>query len=238
MPFVEKELNELKQCLNLFSEIKWSHVSEQYLEKYIQVIRAFFQYVRNGVLKVRIMFRKREEKEIQSIASTKEVRYFKLYYQFIKHGFGFSTSRVITGNYSAAFLLDELPDHSELASRFKDYLQALPNTKDFADSGLRVSKEDISEVDSRKHVILQCVDIILGAMFFRLNRLNEVKDPVTRRRGKRTIAKEKLYQVIRAEICAIHPGFNIGISTGSRGFLYPHWESPYEHWLFEAKEMV
>lgn len=38
------------------------------------------------------------------------------------------------------------------------------------------------------------------------------------------------------EIATIHPNFNIGVSTGAHGRCYPHWDSPYEHWVFEAQE--
>jgi hypothetical protein len=30
--------------------------------------------------------------------------------------------------------------------------------------------------------------------------------------------------------------FNVGVSTGDRGYSNPHWESPYEHWLFRANK--
>ena len=109
---IEDALNSLKKSLNLKSEIKWTYVSEPYLEKYKQVIHAFFDHVRAGEIKIRIMFRKRDSLYPQGTIPTKEERYFKLYYQFIKHSFGFKTPSSITGDYHVAFLLDELPDHS------------------------------------------------------------------------------------------------------------------------------
>ena len=96
---------------------------------------------------------------------------------------------------------------------------------------------DIGEVHSHDHVILQCIDVVLGAMYFRLNQLHKEKVEGTHRRGKRTIAKEKLYKAIHAEIETIHPYFNIGVSTGFRGCSHPHWESVYEHWRFVPKEL-
>ena len=71
----------------------------------------------------------------------------------------------------------------------------------------------IGEVRSHDHVLLQCVDVILGAMFFRLNRLHLQIPAGASRRGKRTIAKEKLYKYILSEIRTIHPGFNIGVKS-------------------------
>ncbi len=80
------------------------------------------------------------------------------------------------------------------------------------------------------------LSVVLGAMNFKLNGFNKIKPEGSRTRGKRTIAKEKLYKHIHGKICEIHPTFNIGVSTGSRGYENPHWNSPYEHWLFVPSE--
>lgn len=55
----------------------------------------------------------------------------------------------------------------------------------------------IAEVDSKNHVILQCIDIALGSMNFKLNNMDKEKMPNSNRCGKRTIAKEKLYKKIK-----------------------------------------
>ena len=113
----------------------------------------------------------------------------------------------------------------------------MPNAPGMEKSGLRIRMNDIGEVRSHDHVLLQCTDVILGAMYFRLNRLHLEIPEGKNRRGKRTIAKDKLYQFIQKEIRTIHPSFNIGISTGNRGYEYPHWNSPYEHWVFVPKDL-
>ena len=97
---------------------------------------------------------------------------------------------------------------------------------------LHIREGDVAEVCSHDHVILQCTDIVLGAMYFRLNNLHKEKPVGSRTRGKRTIAKEKLYKHINAQISNILPNFNIGMSTGSRGYQNPSWELPYSHWKF------
>lgn len=233
---IEAALNTKKEELNLHGEIKWQKVTAQYLDRYQEMIRLFFTYVRAGDIHVRIMFRKKINQRTAGDGTSKDDRYFKLYYQFLKHAFGFRSPSSYTGEYYVHFLLDELPDHSAEADRFKNYLCDLPQTKDMQGTGMQIRKRDIGEVKSHDHVVLQCTDIVLGAMFFRLNKLHEVKPEGARTRGKRTIAKEKLYKVIQQEIATIHPNFNIGVSTGDRGQEYPHWNSPYEHWMFESKE--
>ena len=79
------------------------------------------------------------------------------------------------------------------------------------------------------------MDIILGSINFRLNNLNKIKLNGTKRRGKTTIAKEKLYKVILKNIREIYPNFNIGISTSTRGNVNNRWLDPYRHWLFKTK---
>ena len=43
---LNKILNSEKQELNLFAEIKWSKVTESYLDKYIDIIDLFFDYIK------------------------------------------------------------------------------------------------------------------------------------------------------------------------------------------------
>ncbi len=82
------------------------------------------------------------------------------------------------------------------------------------------------------------MDIVLGAMAFRLNNLNKQKLPGTNKRGKRTIAKEKLYKHILSHIRQLgYPHFNIGISTGSPN-QESRWTDPYRHWSFTPHEFT
>lgn len=236
LPEIEAALNAKKYELHLRGEIKWTKVTEPYLAKYQEMMHLFFDYVRSGDIHVRIMFRRKTNQRTIGDGISKDDRYFKLYYQFLKHSFGFRVPASYTGEYYVHFLLDELPDQSADADRFKDFLCGLPQTADMKETGLRIRKRDIGEVKSHDHVVLQCTDIVLGAMFFRLNRLHKEKPEGQRTRGKRTIAKENLYKTIQQEIATIHTNFNIGVSTGAHGLNYPHWDSPYEHWLFESQE--
>ena len=236
-----KDLETVTQALeackvenNLLKEMKWTKVTTNYLVKYQNVIRLFFSFVKSGKIKVRIMFRKMEN---QYITDSKEDKYFKLYYQFLKHGFGFTHTQELPP-FTVRIYLDQMPATSERSNRFKSYLSNMPNTADLKDCAVIIPRDQIAEVRSHDHVLLQCVDIVMGAMQFRLNNHHLEKPANSRTRGKRTIAKHKLYKTILTEICSIHHAFNIGISTGSRGYQNPHWESPYEHWLFEPSTLL
>src|SRR5690606_12399005 len=124
-----------------------------------------------------------------------------------------------------------LPDTLAKRQQFKEYIKGLENVRKFQLARIKIRKEDITEVDSRDHILLQCLDIVLGCMAFRLNNMHTVKPEGSRRRGKRTIAKEKLYKHISKHIREIYPGFNIGISTGT-GELADRWNHSYRHWRF------
>ena len=76
------------------------------------------------------------------------------------------------------------------------------------------------------------MDIVLGAMNFRLNDFHKIKDIDTGKRSKRTIAKDKLYKVIYSNITEIRPRFNVGISTGIDGDSSNFWKHLYRHWNF------
>ena len=232
---IVRELNSKKQDLNLKNEIKWVRVTENYLEKYIGMMELFFSYVKDGKIKVRIMFRKKED--TNNSVNRSEDKYFLLYYQFLKHAFGLKYIPV-TDEANIRIYLDKLPDKMEKCEVFKKYVFDMQKTKFFANSGIIIKRENIVEINSAEHVIQQCVDIILGAMYFRLNKLNEIVPKGERFRGKRTKAKERLYNIIRKHIDEMLPNFNIGVSTGARSIKDPHWNSPYEHWLFTSSDIA
>lgn len=234
---VISKLEQKKAELNLNAEIKWTKVTENYLQKYIEIIDLFFDLIEEGKIKVRIMFRQKEDRLPKSEESNYlDAKYFKLYYQFLKHSFGLKTIPTKLTPARVIINLDVLPDKHGQREAFRSFLRDMPNTEDFAGVDLEIRDRDIIEVESHQHILLQCTDIVLGAMNFKLNGFDKKKPEGATRRGKRTIAKAKLYDHIRKRICEIHPNFNAGVSTGDRGLDNPHWDSPYEHWLFRSRK--
>lgn len=232
---VEDALNAKKEELDLHGEIKWTKVTGQYLEKYIAVIDMFFDFIKSGKIKVRIMFRDNEDKPSNyHDRHSNDDKYFKLYYQFLKNAFGLKYIPEEAGDVYLRIYLDQLPDTKEKCQKFKMYVRNIPNIRDFEaiHDRLHIREGDVADVCSHNHILLQCTDIVLGAMYFRLNGLHLEKPEGARVRGKRTIAKEKLYKHINSRICEILPNFNIGISTGARGYDDPVWNLPYSHWRF------
>lgn len=231
---INEALNLKKSELHFFGELKWTKVTMPYLEKYKAIMDLFFSFVREGKIKVRIMFRSMKDEPARH--SSQDEKYFKLYYQFIKHAFGFRTIPQALAPVYVRIYLDQLPDTKEKCAAFKDFLLDMPNTADFQNSPLRIREGDIAEICSHNHVLLQCVDVVLGAMNFRLNELHRAIPEGQTHRGQRTIAKEQLYKHIYQQICQMKPRFNIGVSTGDCGYQNPHWECPYQHWDFKSKK--
>jgi hypothetical protein len=230
--YIITTLTQAKTAQNMFKELKWARVSENYLDKYIAIMDTFFDLVRDRHIKTRIMFTKNSNVAQHLGAYHHENRYYLLYHEFIKHAFGLrycNPDGVLP--IQLKILFDEIPDaHGKFA--FKQRVLALNNEPKFRENRIQIKFDAVGDVNSKDHVVLQCLDVILGAIQFRLNDKHKEKLPGSRWRGKRTIAKEKLYKHIRARICEIYPRFNVGVSTSDRGNLYNRWLHPYSHWCF------
>jgi len=214
--------------------VKWGKITAPYKDKYVELMDAFFECVADDLLKVRVMFT--QNRYIPTSLSKEQVEnsYFLLYYQFIKHAFG-----LIYLDHEPKWLrlyFDRLPDTVEKVELFKSYILRLRKNQQFIAAGIRIRPEDIAEVVSHAHDVMQCVDVVLGAMQFRLNDLHKVKESGARVRGKRTRAKEYVYKAINERIRSIYPNFNIGMSTGVAGDRANRWHHPYRHWLFVPDE--
>lgn len=234
----EKVNNILKSKIQDLSientELKWSIVNTFGLENYIQIMDVFFELIKQNDIKVRIMFTDNRFLAHNLSNAHYKKEYHLLYYQFIKHAFGFSHLQSDIP-IDVEFFFDELPDNKEKNNEFKRYIYGLQYLPKFYESKISIKKESIYEVDSKKHILMQCLDIVLGAMAFRLNDMHKEKNVETNRRGKRTIAKEKLYKHINRKIREMRPNFNIGITTGVDGDYLNRFLHPYRHWLFIPK---
>ena len=234
--FVIDSLDRKKAALHLNNEVKWSRVTENYLTKYIDLMDHFFDLVEEGVVKVRIVFR--QNAIIPQNLTTYNIQhaYFLLYYQFIKHAFGLRYANTTSAPLYLRIFFDEFPDSKIKANLFRTHIYGLQTLKHLSRAGIKIRRRDIVEVDSKQHVLLQCLDVVLGSMAFRLNDMHKRKPEGSRTRGKRTIAKEKLYKHILRRIRALYPGFNIGNTTGRRGNPENQWHDPYRHWNFKPKD--
>jgi hypothetical protein len=216
--------------------VKWNKITSNYQDKYISLIDTFFDLIAADRIKVRIMFTQNTVVPKNLSKRHIEEKYFILYYHFLKLAFGLQYSPPISGGVRLRIYPDKLPDTAERVAQFKSYLVGLGQSVDFRRLKISISPEDVTEVVSHDHDVLQCLDIVLGAIHFRLNDKHREIPQGQRRRGKRTVAKENVYKHINSRIQAIYPRFNIGISTGHKGDENNRWNHPYRHWLFMPTE--
>jgi hypothetical protein len=221
-----------KEELRLGGKAKWQKVTPQYLEKYKALMEAFFDLVEADQVKVRIMFLQRINVAVGLSHDQKKSSYFRLYYQFLKHAFGLQYSNDGQTPISMRLYLDRRSATKEQKEQFKAYIAALERQPQFRRAKILFPHDQIAEVDIRDHVLLQCLDIVLGAMQFRLNDFHQKKPEGQVKRAPRTIAKEKLYKSKLERVRKLHKGFNIGISTGTHGDPANRWRHRYSHWNF------
>lgn len=236
LDYVKAIIDNKKQELNLLNEIKWTKVTGQYLEKYKAMMDVFFDLIRQDKIKIRIMFRQNAQEPINLSKNQIDNGFHLLYYQFVKHAFGLTfRNENLNQDVFLRLYFDRLPATKFQNETFKAYIYGLQGTNKFQNSRIKIKSEDIVEIDSRNHSIQQCMDIILGSMAFRLNNMHRIKPDSARCRGKKTIAKEKLYKHILNLIKSLEePNFNIGVSTG--GNTSRRWTDRYRHWVFKPRE--
>lgn len=236
--YVREVIAKAKSDQNLYGELKWTKITENYEQKYKNIIDVFFDLIEEGYIKVRVMFTQNMFAATGIKSGDTDNKYFMLYYQFIKHAFGLVYATDTDNPISVRIYLDKLPDRNEKVEEFRNYLILMTRTAEYRSSGITIKRENIAEVRSHEHDILQCLDIVLGSINFRLNDKHLEIPEGKRRRGKRTVAKEKVYKHINARIRRLYPNFNIGISTGAGGDVSNRWNHPYRHWLFLPKDHV
>jgi hypothetical protein len=236
LEYVRMRLQAKKAALNLKDEVKWQKVSHAYQKKYVALVDEVFDLLAADRIKIRVMFTQNMHVPTGLSQTHIEDQYFILYYQFLKHAFGLPHSNADGNPIRVRLNLDQLPENRERANRFKSYLCGLSTNRDFERARIEFDRDNIADVVSHDHDILQVLDVILGAIQFRLNDKHLEKPEGKKRRGKRTLAKQKLYKHINRRIQGIHHRqFNVGTSTSDDGDPSNRWKHPYRHWLFRPK---
>jgi hypothetical protein len=226
---VQVYLQQVCRKLHFFDEIKWHKVSRHYIEKYKSVMDAFFRLIAEGKVKVRIMFTQNDHVSTHLNGRHKSEVFFILYHYFIIHAFGLPYSNNSDNDIYLRLYFDNLPNNLERRQVFKEYIIDLQTTKPFRLAHLKIRKQDIAEVDSKKHLLIQMLDVVLGAISFRLNNKHKEVPPGKKHRGKRTVAKEKLCKYLSTKLKEIRSGFHIGGNTRIQS-KEDYWRHSYLHW--------
>lgn len=234
--FVNDALEKHKSLLGINEEIKWTKTNDFTYGNYLSMMDLFFQLIDEGKVKVRIMFRQSAIQAINLTYNQVKSAYFLLYYQFIKHAFGLQFCNQKDEDIYIRLYYDELPDSKEKSELFKNHIYAIQSLKMFENAKIKIRRNDIQDVNSKNHIILQCLDVVLGSMAFRLNDQHKEIPEGKRLRGKRTVLKGKLYKHINFKIRGLYPNFNIGNSTSVKENMENKGRHPYRHWCFIPKE--
>lgn len=214
-------------------EIKWQKVNEYHYEKYIRLVDLLFDLAKEGKLKIRIFFRHNQYCPTRLTSEERKSDYSMLYYQFIKYAFGLPYAGI--GELDALTLyLDEIPLRQAERDDFISHIRGLAKDHILKKMGLKIAVDGIIEVNSKQHLPLQFMDVILGAICFKLNEKDKLKAEGENKVGKRTIMKLKLYKHINMRIRDIYPNFNIGVTTPIR-VNSDSWTQVYRHWSFIPK---
>lgn len=225
-------LNSKKQYLGMEdSELKWTNINTFRINAYCEMMDVFFELIKQDVLKVRIMFTDNRFSPSNLSTEQKHNEYHLLYYQFIKHAFGLK-HLISDVPLSLELFFDWIPEKKEKNTKFKNFIHAIQHLPEFIDTNIEIRKDAIAEVDSKNFIVMQCVDVVLGAMAFRLNKHHKDIPEGKKRRGKRTVAKEMVYKHIYKHLNEIRPNFNVGMSTGLNGNAQNYFFHLYRHWLF------
>ncbi|WP_335622023.1 DUF3800 domain-containing protein [Legionella israelensis] len=215
--------------------MKWDKVSGKTFLQYSKFIEYFFGLINDDIVKIRIMFSQNNKVACNLTKEHKEKGYLFLYYQFLKHAFGLQYL-ASENKYSMHYYLDLLPQKEDDCNKFKYFVSNLD--KFIPDQyNLVCSAEQIHEVDSKKSIIIQSVDIVLGAIQAKLNDKFANKNK-NKKRPEKTRLKENLYKRINSHIREIYPNFNIGASTSYQNDISNRFRHPYRHWNFEPSDNV
>lgn len=218
-----------KSRLNLHGEVKWQKVTLNYLNKYLDLSSLFFKLVRDGTLRLRILFTDNSNMPASLVNQKFHQRYLRLYLHFVEQAFDLEFRLPNDEPVRLRLMLDELPVSTADKRSFRQQLYKLNGGPAFRGGNVLVFPDAIGEVDSRNHVLLQCLDIVLGAMQSRLNAGGIQKS------GKRSVAKQQLSAHILTLVKSIHPDFHMDVTTPVPADQ--SWLNPYRHRLFAPDDI-
>ncbi|MCY3945145.1 MAG: hypothetical protein OXF44_02530 [Anaerolineaceae bacterium] len=213
-----------KQRLHLHGEVKWQKVSLNYLDKYQHLTSLFLDLVRDGKARLRILFTDNSDHPDCLTALNFRGRYLLLYLAFIEHAFDIACRSPRAEPVRLRILLDQLPVPADDKRAFRQRLYRLNSGPVFRSGNVRVFPGDIGEVDSRDHVLLQCLDVVLGAMQSAMN------SPGHRSSGNRSLARSHLSAHILRLVRSIHPDFQMEVTTPVASG--EEWACCYRHLLY------
>lgn len=222
---ISEVLNDYKSKFG-FHELKRIKISEANHRDYIKVLDLFFTFVKSGDIKIRIMFSPNNQL-IQHIPHCQNETFMKFYHTFIINAFNIFYARK---NIRLRVVCDDLPETKSQCRKFKQCLvQKIATNNKPNTNKVFIKQRDIEEVDSSKHVVLQCVDIIVGLVDFILN-----TEPKEIEKSKRAKARYFVWKYILEQIFELEENFIINETTNPV-YSYKGWIKKYCHFVYKKK---
>lgn len=232
---VENELLALKAERGLHGEIKWSYTNPARAERFGAIAHRFLDFVEAGDVKLRYMWLDQRRQDANALSEwNREYGFYVLYYYFIVFGFGlpWHDERDTVG---VEFFPDTLPDEPDKREEFREFLLRCHSIRRFENSSpFRIT--NVAAVNSSKHILLQCVDLVIGAVGYKLNKQFQAK--TGRRRSRCSVVKIELYERIRDCLSRIDMGergtakFSVGVNTATDGDKANRWRYKFRQWDF------
>lgn len=222
---ISKKLNMYKEHIGLPHEMKRTKIDLSNVARYIEMLDFFFTFVKSGDIRVRVMFS--DNRDLEAIPKKENQTFVKFYYLFIRHAFALPYAGE---DIRLRLIFDELPESTETRNEFKTYLinnlTHIPNAD--VKNAVFIKRDSIEEVDSKKHIILQCADVIVGIIDFILNDFHNQ----TNVKSKKWHAKHKLAEVLLDYINQLHPGFQLCTTTRPTKGINA-WLDKYRHFVYK-----
>lgn len=185
---LEQEVRAIKKHFNYKKEIKWANISIQNIDFYNALLVCIEKFIdENTETKYRQLFMDRVYKYTGVECSELETQ-FKIYYQFLKHCFGFEH---VNSPILVTLKLDTHSSHLH-KQRLISYLQ------DLRFSNVKIKVEFIN---SRKSIALQMCDLLMGSAGYYGNKIDWDFLPNRNKRTKNQIMKatfgKNVYNLLR-----------------------------------------
>lgn len=227
---LEREYQKVNDILRKYAElkelgeVKRTKITSANYNSYIGLLDLFFTFIKGKEIRARVMFAGNDQ--LERIPHSLDETYCKFYYLFIRYAFCiYYASKHI----SLRLIFDELPEQRTACQKFKSYLVHNLNLIDLHnDTYVNLIQKDIEEVDSKKHMVLQCMDVITGLVDFALN--SSAED----RKSKRGKAKFAVWKFVMTHIQELHSDFILTKTTPPINSIRG-WKDPYKHFVFTNK---
>jgi Protein of unknown function (DUF3800) len=238
----ERIATEMLRC-GLIGELKWQKLNHRNYTRMRDVLDVFFDLVEANIVRLRVMWLPVRENPTQDVEFRRH-GYLELYSHFVIVGFGLEHHGE-SHDVHIEFLPDALPESPSKRRTFVENLLTVHATKYKRNCRFKIIR--VSEVDSKKHALLQCVDVIIGALAFKMNdnRLRYPAAAPTNRLEACILLGSHVVERIRRIHAARCPSrYQLRESTwpGSdeNGVIHQEykWAFPYRQWRFRGAGSV